>query len=138
MCEFRRFDVPLKAILALAGLEGARKGLRVQLYTVSTDLSCPSNCRCNRIDEQAHANASFLQIADYRPQFLHSGIGRPSGLARHLARPYRNERTLGRTDPQHEIEEVWPRIAFDVVFDVRGALQQIGDRRHVRGPDVAP
>ena len=73
-----------------------------------------------RVDEQADADPAACRSADDRGQLLAVGVsGRPAGLARHLARRDRHQRALIGPHLAHQLEQLGPRIAFDVELDRR-------------------
>ena len=68
-----------------------------------------------------------------------AGPGVPSGLAGDLARHDRHERALIGPDLEHQIDQLRPRIAFDVVLDRRArAASARAIVAHILRRDVAP
>jgi hypothetical protein len=65
-------------------------------------------------------------------------VGRPAGLTGDLAGLHRHERALVRPHLVHERQQVWPRVAFDVVLDpIAKRREQRSDLANVAAGDVA-
>ena len=71
-----------------------------------------------RIDEETHADAKCFQLFNDVGHSVGSGARLPTGLARDFPRYHRNERALVRTHFAHQLQQVRPRVAFNVVFDM--------------------
>ena len=73
-----------------------------------------------------------------RAQRVDGRVGRPSGLARDLAREHRHQRALVRTHLAHQLEQIRPRIPFDVELDLAAPRrEERRDLAHVAAADVA-
>ncbi len=89
------------------------------------------------IDEQADAHAARFQIRHDRRKAGRIRTGRPSCLARDFAGQHRHERALIGPHSLNELDEIGPRIAFDIEFDSRPlAFQRLHDVVHVLRLDV--
>ena len=104
-------------------LERPREGFSVQLDAVGTEISRPPDGRLIRVDEQAHTHVVGAQRADHAFKHLARCIGRPSSLARDLARPHRNQRALLRLYRVDQFDQIRPGIPFDVEFHAGPALE---------------
>ena len=134
--ELGGVGVGSEARFALAGLELARERLGVQLDAIAAHRCGPPDRVGNRIDEHADADADLFHPADDGFEVLDRSVCGPAGLARDFAWHHRYERALRGPNFQHQLEEIGPRIALDVVLDLRRALQQLGDVVHIRASDV--
>ena len=103
-------------------LERARERLGVELDAIGADRRRPADRLRLGIDEQADADAARrADRATIAGSALGLGARPPAGLARDLARHHRHERALIGPHLLDEIEQLRPRIAFDVELDRRRA-----------------
>src|SRR5690606_13135254 len=102
-----------------------------------TDMRGPADGCLLGIDEQADTNALELQAPHDRDEPFRRRIGRPTRLTRDFAWHDRHERALVRLDLEHEVHQVGPGIAFDVVLDAIAERRETRrDVAHVSGCDV--
>ena len=137
--ESGRGRVPLEARLPVARAAGerVRERLGVELDPLRADRRRPLHRRWLGIDEEADAYAIVLQLVDDRAQPGRRRVRRPPGLAGDLPRANRDERALVRPDRTNQIEQIGPRIAFDVELDaVAERRELLGDFVYVSGRDV--
>ena len=129
-------SVSSEARFALAGFERACKRLRIQLDPIAAHRCGPPDRVGNGIDEHTDADPDLFHPADDGFEIVYRSVCGPAGLARDFTWHHRYEGALRRPDLQHQLEEIGARIALDVVLDLRGALQRLGDVVHIRASDV--
>jgi hypothetical protein len=72
-----------------------------------------------RVDKDTDAHTARFQIRDESRQPRRVGAGGPACLTRNLSRYYGYQRALIRPNSANKLDEIRPRIAFDVEFDRR-------------------
>ncbi len=112
-CVHGKRSLPLGA----AALERARERLRVELHAIRAEIGGPADRRLLGIDEEADADAGGAHIGNRARERVARCLGRPARLARDLARADRHQRALIGADAPHELQQIRPRVAFDVVLD---------------------
>jgi hypothetical protein len=110
---------------ARAGV-GACVRLGEQLDAVGAERGRPLDRRGLGVDEEAHPHARAAEACDGGLELTARRVDGPSRLARDLARQDWDEGHLVRTDLVDELDQVGPRIPFDVVLD---AAAERGEER---------